>query len=246
MIQSSGCSAINVESLDGTYIGNFVLIVIEYRWRKPKVRRKTLKKILIGLYSGILIFTACAPTVTPVFIMQEASATSSPIPTSTNTYLPTETPMFDELVQPNPFPTTTPNPTAEAIAKRWNLDTVLLSPDGNWAAASAPGIMHIIQMQGNNELSVKCETFAVCEFVVPVQWSPDSRMLYFAPLLTGESNIPFRQYTGIARIDIITGKFEKMVENSPAEREYSMSLSPDGNYLAFTEGRRTTSKPCDS
>jgi hypothetical protein len=48
-----------------------------------------LKKILVGLCSGILILTACAPagTATPVFVTQEATAT--PIPTSTNTSLPT-------------------------------------------------------------------------------------------------------------------------------------------------------------
>jgi len=206
-----------------------------------------LKPILRDLFLGILMLAACAPvvTVTPMLPTQEPTATPSSIPTSRNTSIPaatpivsitplstisTFTPTFDELVQLNPFPTETPNPTAQAIAQRWNLDTALLSLDGNWAAASEQGILHIIQTQGNNELSVKCETFTVCEFVVPIQWSPDSRMLYFASLLTGESNIPFRQYTGIARINVNTGKVEKMVEDSSTEREYSMSLSPDGNF----------------
>jgi hypothetical protein len=65
------------------------------------IGRKTLKQILIGVMSGILILSACgqvptgdqlAGTVTPVLVTPSVTTTPSPIPTSTNTASPTATP----------------------------------------------------------------------------------------------------------------------------------------------------------
>ncbi len=159
-----------------------------------------MKKILVGLFSGVLILTACAPagTAPPVFVTQEAAVTPSPIPTSTNTSLltatatasitplpiiPTFTPTFDELIQPNPFLTDTPNPTAQVIAQKWNSKNFSLSPDGKWVAIIDFGILRIIQTQGEQEFTINCETFIECEFIIPLQWSPDSHKLYVVPLL---------------------------------------------------------------
>lgn len=80
------------------------------------IGRKTLKQFLTAVMSGIVILTACAPagTATPVFITQEATATPSPIPTSTNTSLPTETPTASITPLPT-IPTFTPTFDASTI-----------------------------------------------------------------------------------------------------------------------------------
>jgi hypothetical protein len=86
-------------------------------------RRKTLKQILVGLMSGVLILSACrqvpvggerAGTVTPVFVIQAVTVTPSPMPTSTNTLIPTPTPTAS-ITPLSPIPTFTPTFDASTI-----------------------------------------------------------------------------------------------------------------------------------
>jgi hypothetical protein len=166
-------------------------------------------------------------TVKPVIV---DTLSPSPIPTNTERLIPTETP--NPLVQPDAFPTETPNATAQAIAAKWSSSFALPSPDGLWAALdSQPGFLRVVQVNGDKEYTIPCDTFSRCEFVKALQWSPDGSTLYFAPSLTGESNIPFELYTGIARINVASGKIEKLVEDSLSDMQYDLSLSPDGNTL---------------
>src|SRR5262245_3681961 len=123
---------------------------------RTMIGRKTLKRILMSLLSGALFLTACGQTSpgaqTPLTsVVNEATAIPSPIPKNTSTSISTEaptatitplptiptfTPTFEEFVQPNPFPTETPNATAQAIAQKWNVNSASLSPNGLWAAVS--------------------------------------------------------------------------------------------------------------
>lgn len=205
----------------------------------------------------LIVLSACAPATQAAPAIDNATATSSPIPTATRTSLPTQTPTasitplptiptftptFDELIQPNPFPTGTPNPDIQALTQKWNSKNIKLSPDGQWATVVDFGILHIVQVHGNKELTIKCETFTRCEFIIPLQWSPDSEKLYVVPLLTGEILVTFPLNTGIGRLDVKTGKFEKLVEDGTSEGDYNASLSPDGNYIAITDMREDQPK----
>ena len=80
------------------------------------IGRKTLKQLLIGLLSGFLILTACAQraTITPVTVTQESIVTPSPIPTSTNTFIPTATLTASNTPLPT-IPTFTPTFDASTI-----------------------------------------------------------------------------------------------------------------------------------
>jgi hypothetical protein len=220
---------------------------------------KTLPRIFIVL---VFLLTACGQTspvtqATPVPVIDNATATPSLLPTATRTSLPTTTPTasitplptiptftptFDELVQSNPFPSDTPNPDIQAIAQKWNTKNVKLSPDGQWATIVDFGILHIVQVHGSKELTIKCETFIRCEFIIPLQWSPNSEKLYVVPLLTGEFLVTFPLNTGIGRLDVKTGKFEKLVEDGTSEGDYNASLSPDGNFIAITDTREDQPK----
>lgn len=191
---------------------------------------------------SLVLITACGqtPPGSPSFATstpaKEITTTLSPTSASTETNIPLETPTRNPSIQENPFPTETPNATARAVAEKWNSVSALLSPDGQWAALdSQPGVLRIVQIDGDKEYPIPCDTFSRCEFVDALQWSLDSSKLYFAPLLTGESNIPFDLYTGIARINVNTGKVDKLVEDSLSDMEYAFSLSPNGKYLAYTD-----------
>ena len=85
-----------------------------------------MKRIILGLLSGIIFLTACGQTQpfdtaqdrpTPAPLIQNATFTPSPLPTNTSTSIPTETPTasitptLSEFIQSNPFPTESLNPT---------------------------------------------------------------------------------------------------------------------------------------
>ena len=192
-----------------------------------------MKRIMLGLLSGILFLTACGQTpsatqASPISIVEQITSTPSPFLTDTITPTPAE------MIQNYPFFTETPNPTALAVANNWGTNSAMLSPDGNWAATSFSDKLEIIQIYGEKKYEISCEAFLQCEFVVPIKWSPDSTVLYVAPFLTGEIYIPFRLYAGVARFDIYNERFEKIVNDSLSEIEYDVSLSPNGKLLAIT------------
>jgi hypothetical protein len=75
------------------------------------IGRKTLKQILMSLFSGMLFLTACGQSsstqITPIPVVDKITATPSPIPTNTNTFVPTET--LTSTITPLPtVPTFTP------------------------------------------------------------------------------------------------------------------------------------------
>jgi tetratricopeptide (TPR) repeat protein len=78
--------------------------------------RKTLKQILIGVLSGVLILAACAQreTVTPVAVTQQPTVTPSSTPTGTYTFIPTATPTASITPLPT-IPTFTPTFDASTI-----------------------------------------------------------------------------------------------------------------------------------
>lgn len=222
-----------------------------------------MKNLVIGLLIGAFFLAACGGTPpltqpTPASSIDNSTSTpSSPLPTATRTLLPsatptasvtplptipTFTPTFDVLIQPNPFPSDTPNPDVQAIAQKWNTKNVSLSPDGQWATIVDFGILHVIQVHGNKELTIGCDAFIRCEFVIPLDWSPDSEKLYVVPLLTGEFLVTFPLNTGIGRLDVKTEKFEKLVEDGTSEGDYNASLSPDGKFIAITDLREEQPK----
>jgi len=171
------------------------------------------------------------------------TTTQTPLPSSTPTatikLLPTFTPTLNELVQLNPFPTSTPDHTTIVFTQKWNTKNFLLSPDRQWGAIADIGVLRIVQVNGDQERIITCETFIRCEFIIPLQWSPDSQILYVVPLLTGEFLVTFPLNTGIGRIDVKTGRFEKLVEDGISEGDYNASLSPDGNYISITDTRES-------
>jgi hypothetical protein len=81
------------------------------------IGRKTMKRILQGLFSGVLILTGCTPsrTAVPVTTIQSATATPSPIPTNAITTTPTET----------STPSVTPLPTIPTFTPTFDAHTIV-------------------------------------------------------------------------------------------------------------------------
>jgi len=76
-----------------------------------------MKRIILGLLSGILFLTACGQTstaVTSVPLIQNSTSTPSPIPTNTNTSILSETPTASITPLPT-IPTFTPTFDARTI-----------------------------------------------------------------------------------------------------------------------------------
>ena len=83
------------------------------------IGRKTLKKILIGLLGGILLLAACGQTppvaqTAPIPLIESATVTFSPMPTSTITTMPSATPTASITPLPT-IPTFTPTFDASTI-----------------------------------------------------------------------------------------------------------------------------------
>ena len=85
-----------------------------------------MKQILIGLLSGILFLTACVQTeaVTPVTITQELTVTLSPVPISTNTFIPTATPTASTPALASGA-SVTPLPTIPTFTPTFDVSTIV-------------------------------------------------------------------------------------------------------------------------
>ena len=196
-----------------------------------------MKKIICLFFIISLTLSACGTAST-----QPTPPAQTGIPTVT--FTATQTPIVLTISSTptffHPFPTNTPNPTAISIANQFNGFDALISPNEDWAAVTYPGKLKIIQLNQQSEFEITCESFINCEFILPIGWLPDSKVLYFASLVTGERLTPFDLYTGLGRFDIQTQKFEKVVDDSSSNLTYSVSLSPNGVYFAYAEASDST------
>jgi hypothetical protein len=127
------------------------------------IGRKTLKQILISLLGGILFLAACVPSVTstPVVATQAATGTPSPIPTNTNTLIPTATPTasitplptiptFTPTFDPRTMVTVTPAPKAEYPKEDPSIVAKFATPnsDGSYGIYRASDILDYLNSGG--------------------------------------------------------------------------------------------------
>lgn len=196
-----------------------------------------MKNILSLFFTISLTLSACETATTqPGPPAQTGTPTVTPTATQTPTALTvTSIPTFF-----HPFPTITPDAAAVSIANQLGGFSALISPNEDWVAVTYPGRLKIIQLNQQNEFEITCQSFINCEFIEPIGWLPNSEILYFASLTTGEKQAPFDLFTGLARFNVQSQKFEKVVEDSSYDLKYSASLSPNGAYFAYGETSNST------
>lgn len=197
-----------------------------------------MKKILSLFFVISLALSACETVSTQP---APPAQTETPTLTPTATQTPTSSAVNPISTFFDPFPTITPDVAAINIAKQLNGFSALISPDKNWVAVTYPGKLKIIQLNQQREFEVTCQSFINCEFIEPIGWLPNSDILYFASLVTGEKQTPFDLFTGLGHFDIRSQKFEKVVDDASSDLKYSASLSPNGAYFAY--GETSDSKP---
>lgn len=191
-----------------------------------------MKKLLSHFFAISLTLSACRTVSTqPAPPTQTGTPTVTPPATQTPTALTvTSIPTFF-----HPFPTITPDAAAVSIANQLGGFSALISPNEDWVAVTYPGRLKITQLNQQKEFEITCQSFINCEFIEPIGWLPNSEILYFASLVTGEKQTPFDLFTGLARFDIQSQKFEKVAKDSSSDLKYSASLSPNGVYFAYGE-----------
>lgn len=192
-----------------------------------------MKKLLSLFFAISLTLSACGTEFTQPAPPVQPTVTPTAPQTSTPTIL--STPTFF-----HPFPTYTPNATAVSIAKQLNGFSALIAPNEEWVAVTYPGKIKIFQLKQQSEFEITCQSFINCELILPIGWLPNSKVLYFASLVTGEKLAPFDLFTGVGRFDVQSQKFEKVVEDSSSDLAYSASLSPNGVYFAYAETSDST------
>ena len=195
-----------------------------------------MKKLLFLFFAISLTLSACGTASTqPAPPTQTGTPTITPTTTQTPISTISSTPTFF-----HPFPTYTPNATAISIAKQLNGFGALISPNEEWVAVTYPGKIKIFQLKQQLEFEITCQAFINCELILPIGWLPNSKVLYFASLVTGEKLTPFDLFTGLGRFDVQSQKFEKVVDDSSSDLAYSASLSPNGVYFAYAEASDST------
>jgi len=151
--------------------------------------------------------------------------------------------------QEDPFPTPSPNPTALALEKEWGSNgPVLLSPDGQWgvSAFSTGNQMIVTNIVTALTRTVPCSLFSrSCASIEAIHWSKDSRYLYLASsIMWGETSLGQPLFSELGRIDLQSGKFEKLINNLDistgdgfviSRDNYDFSISPDDRYLAYVK-----------
>jgi hypothetical protein len=167
-------------------------------------------------------------------------------PSSSSLSLPptwTPSPTSSPRSTPTPFPTyTTVPPLASVLptgtdpvnALVGGPEKALLSPNGQWSASFDSGSMKVVNQNTNRVWTVPCTLFKECFAITPVKWSSDSGSLFFAPEATiFEAPIGVKSYTAVAKIDVETGVWEKVLEET--DRYYDFAVSNDDAYLAYTQ-----------
>jgi len=94
--------------------------------------------------------------------------------------------------------------------------------------------MEVVNQTRGRTWTLPCTLFKECSAITPVKWSSDNRALYFAPEATiFEAPIGIQLYTAVAKIDLETGIWEKILEET--DRYYDFAVSNDDAYLAYTQ-----------
>lgn len=201
------------------------------------------------------------PTYTPSLRTTEPVATGIPVQRSSPTPLPTSikaTAAFTETPEPieetDPFAPPSPNPTALALQKEWKTYPVLFAPNGKWAAPSNSShseaddaVIVIRNIVTDNRRTVSCKLFLPsCDSIEAIHWSKDSRYLYLAASgQYGETSPGQPLMSELARLDVESGKFEKLAGNLSATKryddsysspdDYDFSISLDDQYFAYVK-----------
>ncbi|MGE5376099.1 MAG: hypothetical protein ACM3XO_13655 [Bacteroidota bacterium] len=144
---------------------------------------------------------------------------------------------------PSPFPTYTavpPLPSAlptipdpfDELRKRSG--KTLLSPNGQWSANFNSASMEVVNQTSGRVWTLPCTLFKECSVITPVKWSSDSSTLFFAPeAIVFETPVGIKLYSGVAKIDLKTGAWQKILEET--DRYYDFAVSNDDAYLAYTQ-----------
>lgn len=147
---------------------------------------------------------------------------------------------------PTPFPTFTVVPPLTQVLPlttdpfeelRSHSGDAFLSPDGQWSADVDSFVMKVVNQDTDKVWTLPCDLFEECSVVTPVTWSSDSKLLYFAPEPYFDTPVGIRLYTAVARIDMETGIWEKILGET--DRYYDFAVSSDDAYLAYTQPAAT-------
>jgi hypothetical protein len=110
----------------------------------------------------------------------------------------------------------------------------LLSPNGQWSASFDTTSMEVVNQNNDRVWTLPCSIFKECSVIVPVKWSSDSSSLFFAPEApVFESPVGIHLYSAVARIDMETGVWEMVLNET--DRYYDFAVSNDDEYLAYTQ-----------
>ena len=94
--------------------------------------------------------------------------------------------------------------------------------------------MKVVNQNINRVWTLPCTLFKECSVITPVKWSSDSDSLFFAPeAIIFEAPIGIKSYTAVAKINVKTGVWEKVLEET--DRYYDFAVSNDDAYLAYTQ-----------
>ncbi len=198
---------------------------------------------LISLLLLVLV-SACSNRTFSVSIEQMETET----PSSQSYSLPatwTPSPTLPPRATTTPFPTFTAVPPLTLVpllptatdvmtelGKRSN--NALISPNGQWSVNVEPSGMQIANQTTGKVWTLPCTLFKECGNLIPVEWSSDSSSLYFGlEASIAEAPIGIHLYQAVARIDMETGAWEKVLEES--DRYYDFAVSNDNAYIAYTQ-----------
>ena len=174
------------------------------------------------------------PTWTPSFdatIQQTLTAISA----LTYTPVPAFTPLLESTYTPVAVLTLPSYPTNDSIGQMLEeFDEALSSPNGQWTAYREQYKIRVVNAETTRIWTLPCELFDECSVVIPVIWSRNSQFLYFAPApLRSGAPAGVSIFTAVARIDVKSGVWELLLPDS--ERYYDFTISPDFEYLAYTQ-----------
>ncbi len=176
------------------------------------------KILFLALFLGFL--TACsspatwvAPTESPVppTLLSLPSATWTPAPTDTPTYLPPTLTSVPTLTE-TPAPTATQPPLPDSV-KKWGIAYAAMEKN-NWQ-------IYLIHADGSGKTKVAVDGVGGYE----PNWSPDGRKIVF-------------QDNGLKIVDLDSGETVRIplnVKSGSLENEYLVkpAWSPDGQWIAF-------------
>jgi hypothetical protein len=188
----------------------------------------------------LTLVSACGNRTFSVSLERTETETSSPAsfpPAWTSG--PTSLPKFT----PTPFPTYTSVPPVASVLPtipdpfnelRRRSGKALLSPNGQWSANFGSASMEVVNQTSGRVWTLPCTLFKECSVITPVKWSSNSNTLFFAPeAIVFETPVGIKLYTAVAKIDLETGAWEKVLEET--DRYYDFTVSNDDAYLTYTQ-----------